>query len=182
MSIRYPSEQLADLRHGGGTAERQTAMVRPAAVDEDEDVAGRSAARLLITASTQRGVETLARRIHGAGRRAQFPFVRTWAGDLPVAPQALREYCCGVLDAAAGGSMLIAAVEEMPPPVQDALIDLLAGLEVTRGPAAAVRLISGTTVSLLDRVAAGTFSERLFYQLNVIHLMAADDPSEVART
>ena len=54
----------------------------------------------------------------------------------------------------------------------EALIDLLAGLESARVPSAAVRLISGTTVSLLDRVAAGTFSERLFYRLNTIHLAA----------
>jgi DNA-binding NtrC family response regulator len=31
---------------------------------------------------------------------------------------------------------------------------------------------SGTTVSLLDRIAAGTFSERVFYRLNIIHLSA----------
>jgi DNA-binding NtrC family response regulator len=37
-----------------------------------------------------------------------------------------------------------------------------------------VRLIFGTTVSLLDRVTAGTFSDRLFYRLNVIHLTARD--------
>ncbi len=72
--------------------------------------------------------------------------------------------------------MLIDAVEEMPPAVQDALIELLAGLEFTRRPSAAVRLISGTTVSLLDRIAAGTFSEQLFYRLNIIHLMASDGP------
>jgi DNA-binding NtrC family response regulator len=67
----------------------------------------------------------------------------------------------------------------MPAAVQEALIDLLAGLESTRRPSAAVRLISGTTVSLLDRVAAGTFSERLFYQLNIIHVIAATGPPEV---
>jgi hypothetical protein len=36
----------------------------------------------------------------------------------------------------------------------------------------------GTTVSLLDQVAAGTFSERLFYRLNIIHLMAEDGSPE----
>lgn len=76
------------------------------------------------------------------------------------------------VDAAAGGSVLVSAVEEMPSAVQDALIDLLAALESARRPSAAVRLISGTTVSLFDRVAAGTFSERLFYRLNIIHLVA----------
>ena len=143
----------------------------------DEEMASGCAARLLITASTEDGAEALARRIHGAGPRAHCPFVRLRARDLPVEPQALREYCGTVLDGAAGGSMLIDAVEEMSPEVQDVLIELLAGLELTRGPAAAVRLISGTTVSLLDRVADGTFSRQLFYRLNIIHLVACEGPS-----
>ena len=41
------------------------------------------------------------------------------------------------------------------------------GIKTTR-----YRLISGTTVSLLDRVATGTFSARLFYRLNIIHVRA----------
>jgi hypothetical protein len=57
--------------------------------------------------------------------------------------------------------MLISDVEEMPPIVQDVLLELLAGLEFARRPSDAVRLISGPTVSLLDRVTAGTFSDRL---------------------
>jgi DNA-binding NtrC family response regulator len=76
--------------------------------------------------------------------------------------------------------MLIDAVEDMPPSVQDALLELLAGLESARRPAAAVRLMSGTTVSLHDRIAAGTFSEQLFYRLNIIHLKACDGPVHVA--
>jgi DNA-binding NtrC family response regulator len=65
--------------HSIRTADRHNAGVRPAV--QDEDAAGRSSARLLITASTPRGVETIARRIHGIGPRAQFPFVLTRAGD-----------------------------------------------------------------------------------------------------
>ena len=162
--------------HRVSDAGRENAMVLPAV--EDEDVARRSAATLLITASSQQHVETFARRIHARGPRARFPFVQTWAGELPVAPEALREHCGRFLDAAAGGSVLVSAVEEMPGAVQDALIELLAGLELLRRPSAAIRLISGTTVSLLDRVAAGTFSERLFYRLNVIHLTAGDRSPE----
>jgi DNA-binding NtrC family response regulator len=140
----------------------------------DEEVACRCSARLLISASTERGAEALARRIHGAGPRAQCPFVHLWAGDFPVEPQPLRECCVSALDRAEGGSMLIDAVEEMPAAVQEVLIELLARLEFTRRPAAAVRLISGTTVSLLDRIAGGTFSAQLFYRLNIIHLIAPD--------
>ena len=146
---------------------------------EDEDLASRSAARLLISAPTQHGVETLARRVHETGPRVQFPFFHTRAGDLPAEPKVLKEYWTNVLAAAAGGSVLISAVEEMPATVQDAMIDLLAGLEFARRPSAAVRLISGTTESLVDRVAAGTFSERLFYRLNIIHLMVDNGRPEV---
>jgi DNA-binding NtrC family response regulator len=143
---------------------------------EDVTVASRSPSRVLITAPTQQGVETLARHVHDAGCRAQFPFVPMWAGDFPVSREPLKEYCVRLLDAAAAGSVFVSAVEEMPAVVQDALIELLDGLESTRRPSAAVRLISGTTVSLLGRVAAGTFSEQLFYRLNTIHLMASDAP------
>ena len=158
--------------HNPGTVERRDALALLAVADEE--VASQSPARLLITASTQQEVETLARRVHGTGPRAQFPFVQTWAGELPAGPELLKEYCARFLDAAAGGSVLVSAVEEMPAAVQDALIDLLGGLESTRRPAAAARLISGTTVPLLDRVTAGTFSERLFYRLNMIHLIVGN--------
>src|SRR5690349_5237281 len=147
--------------HNLGTAERVDLVARLAV--EDEELANQSPVRLLITAPTVQAVETLARRIHGTGPRAQFPFVQTGAVELPVGPQLLKEYCARLLDSAAGGTLLVSAIEEMPATVQDAMIDLLGRLESARVPSAMARLISGTTVSLLDRVAAGTFSERLFY-------------------
>jgi DNA-binding NtrC family response regulator len=146
---------------------------------EDEDVARRSSATLLISASTQQGVETLARRVHSSGPRAHFPFVHVWAGGLPVERDVLKTYCTSVRFAAAGGTMLISAVEEMPSAVQDTLIELLAGPESAAGASGEVRLISGTTVSLLDRVAAGAFSGRLFYRLNIIHVSGGDDRAGV---
>jgi hypothetical protein len=164
--------------HSVGTGEPDHAVTLLAV--EDEELASQSPARLLITAATQRGVETLARRVHDAGPRAQFSFVQRCAGDLPLEPDVFKEYCASVLAAAAGGSMLISAVEEMPSPVQHALIDLLTELEFARSPFPELRLIAGTTVSLLDRVAAGTFSARLFYRLNIIHLMADDSVPDVA--
>jgi DNA-binding NtrC family response regulator len=155
--------------HNPGTAERGDAL--PLLPVDDEDVGRRSRARLLITAPTQQRVENLARRIHDAGPRARFPFVQTSGVELPVGPELLKEYCARLLDSAAGGSLLVSAVEEMPAIVQDTLIDLLGGLESASMPSDTARLISGTTVSLRDRVAAGRFSERLFYRLNIIHLM-----------
>jgi DNA-binding NtrC family response regulator len=138
---------------------------------EDEEIASRSAGRLLITASARGRAEALAHRIHGVSLRARFPFVRTRARNLPIEPQMLRDTCSDLLGAAAGGSILISDVEEMPSTVQGALVEVLAELEFARPPSAAVRLIASTTVSLLDRVAAGTFSDRLFYRLNTIHFV-----------
>jgi len=137
---------------------------------DDECVAVRSAARLLITSSTSWRVEIVARRIHTASARADRPFVQERARDLPLAVEALSGACAGLLDAAAGGSVLLSDVDETPWAVQELLIDLLDELACERDAAAAIRLISGSTVSLLQRVLAGTFSAQLFYRLNVIHL------------
>jgi two-component system C4-dicarboxylate transport response regulator DctD len=142
-----------------------------AAGSEDECLAARSVARLLITASTSRRVELVARRIHLASVRTDRPFVQERARDLPLAAGPLREACSDLLDAAAGGSVLLSDVDEMPETVQELLIGLLEELEHERDVAAAVRLVSGSTVSLLERVLAGTFSAQLFYRLNVIHVV-----------
>jgi two-component system C4-dicarboxylate transport response regulator DctD len=143
-----------------------------AAGSEDECLAARSVARLLITASTSRRVDLVARRIHLASNRADRPFVQERARDLPVAAGPLRQACSDLLDAAAGGSVLLSDVDEMPETVQELLIGLLEELEHERDAAAAVRLVSGSTVSLLQRVLAGTFSAQLFYRLNIIHMVA----------
>ena len=165
--------------HSVGIATGDDAGALP--ITADEDLARGCAARLLISASTERNVEVLARRIHEGGPRAHCPFLHLWAVDFPIEPEVLREYCSSVLDRAAGGSLLIDGVEEMPSIVQDTLIELLDGLELTRRPSDAARLISGTSVSLLERIAAGTFSGQLFYRLNIIHLMALDGRSSLTR-
>jgi len=66
------------------------------------------------------------------------------------------------------------AIEETSPVVQRVLVELIDGLQRASGSRPSVRLFSGTTVSLIDRVAAGTFSERLFYRLNSLHLVATN--------
>jgi DNA-binding NtrC family response regulator len=151
------------------TCEESPAPALP--ITADEEVARRCVVRLLISASTEEEVEGLARRIHETGSRAHCRFLDIWAGDFPLTQQALREYCNSLLDRAPGGSLLIRAVEEMPPTVQNTLIELLAALEFTRRPSDNIRLMFGTTVSLLERIAAGTFSDQLFYRMNIIHLM-----------
>jgi DNA-binding NtrC family response regulator len=90
---------------------------------------------------------------------------------LPVEAGALLETCAGLIDAAAGGTLLLTAVEEMPASAQDRFIETFAQLQCIRNPPVAVRLMAGTSVSLRERIAEGAFSERLFYRLNIIHVL-----------
>ncbi|HXW06853.1 MAG TPA: hypothetical protein VD833_16585 [Vicinamibacterales bacterium] len=103
MSFRFASEQLAGLRFDERRLAEQGAQEGREwglfAV-EDVNVARRTSPRLRITASTPHAVETPARHIHESGARAQFPFVMTGAGALPIDPQALRDDCARFLDAA----------------------------------------------------------------------------------
>ena len=141
-----------------------------AIIADDEVLAARSRVRLLITATTPAAVETIARRVHTAGSRAAFPFVSMNATDFPLEPRLLKNACSVLLEAASGGTLFVRGVDMMPVTVQAQFIGVLQELQSQRMPAAFVRLVSGTTVSLWDRVAGGTFSEPLFYRLNVMHL------------
>ena len=137
---------------------------------KDELLAAHSTVRLLISATTPATVETIARRVHGAGSRAGFPFVSMNATDFPLEPRLLKGVCSAMLDAASGGTLFVSNVETMPATVQGQLVGVLQDLQGERMPAASVRLVSGTSVSLSDCVATGTFSEGLLYRLNVLHL------------
>ena len=153
------------------TSAAVAAPVQSQDVVEYEEAAAGCAATTLITASSATHVEHLARRIHAASSRAACAFVQASAASLPVEPRALSEACAELIEAAAGGTLFLTAVEEMPAIAQDRFIDTLAHVQSIRNPPVAVRLMAGTTVSLRDRIADGAFSERLFYRLNVIHVL-----------
>ena len=138
---------------------------------DDEGLVARCSLPFLITASSKRTVETIARRVHAASSRAVFPFVEQPAGALPSQPEALGGVWSTLMLAARGGSLLLFDIEETPPIVQGRLVEVLGDMHAF-GEAAAVRVIAGTTVSLSDRIACGTFSESLFYRLNLVHLVA----------
>ena len=137
---------------------------------EDEQIASRSDAPLLITAATRPDVKRLAHRIHQAGARVVHPFVPVRIRAWPTMPRTIKKRWAAAFAAAAGGSVLLTGVEDMSPAFQDLFVDLIDD-QRSNPPATSPRLISGTTVSLLERVENGTFSERLFYRLNVIHLV-----------
>ena len=152
---------------------RPTCFTNAIQAIQDEALAARCAATaILITAECAAAVEHLARRIHAASARAASPFEHVAAATLPVDRAALTETCEALLATARNGSLLLSDVEQMPAIVQDRLIETFACLQAARAPACRVRLIAGTTAILHERVAGGTFSERLFYQLNIIHVVA----------
>jgi DNA-binding NtrC family response regulator len=139
---------------------------------EDEALAARNAATtILITAECAAAVERLARRIHAASDRAASPFEHVAAATLPIDAAALTETCAALLATARGGSLLLTDVEHMPALVQNRLIETFAGLQAACVPACPVRLIAGTTTILYEGISDGTFSEQLFYRLNIIHVV-----------
>jgi two-component system response regulator GlrR len=126
----------------------------------------------LITAPSAGVVESVARRVHRASSRAAAAFLQIAARAFPADPGLLTPLCANLMQATSGGSLLLADVENLPPIVQERLMDVLDDLQRTGSRAVGpMRLIAGTTVSLRDRIAAGTFADILFYRLNVIHVV-----------
>jgi DNA-binding NtrC family response regulator len=136
---------------------------------EDELLAVRYRLPLLISARCAGTVTTVARRVHIAALGAAAPFVAFPASELLEVRQQFAEQWTMLMDAGRGGSVFITDVDEMSVPVQMLFAEALARRCAARS-AFAARLITGTTVSLADRVRAGQFSEELLYRLNVIHL------------
>jgi len=82
-----------------------------------------------------------------------------------------------VMDRAEGGTVLLMGVADIPPVVQEKLLGNARSVQGARDLEPQVRLIAGTTADLRDGIAAGMFSERLFYRLNVIHLVVGHAPA-----
>jgi DNA-binding NtrC family response regulator len=145
-------------------------------------------ADVLIEAESGTGKQLLARYIHAAGHRAHQPFVTI---DCAAIPPALLDHelfgnargtvaaagsaKSGKLELAAGGTLLMQSVEQLPLILQSKLLQFLqAG---TTGQSAAdlpipsnVRILASTTVSLAEAARHGRFRSDLYYRLNVIAL------------
>jgi DNA-binding NtrC family response regulator len=155
---------------------------KPVRLAEDEDVAARSAGRTLITGSRATDVEWAARRIHAASSRAAATLIVVSAGALPSDPAELRKVCATVIEAAPGGTLLLTGVENMSSMVQEQLLETLAQLQGMGTPSSGIRIMAATTVHLRERVANSTFSDRLFYRLNVIHVVLKDGATDTSRS
>ena len=140
----------------------------PVTVD-DHAMAAQHPVALLISGRARDEVETFARRVHITQFGQARPFVAVKASMFPRHTQMLQRHLAEPMATATGGSMFISDVEEMPIRAQDAFMKVLR--KSVLAPPTGVRLVTGTTVSLLERIGAGHFNEELFYRLNVIHLV-----------
>ena len=142
----------------------------PRGVDADDELlAVRHRLPLLISARCSSTVMDVARRIHLAACGTAAPLVTFPASELIEEGSQFVEQWTLLMHAGRGGSILITDVEEMPSAAQPRFAESIRQLRATRS-ALAARVIAGTTVSLLDQVQAGRFSQDLLYRLNVIHL------------
>lgn len=115
---------------------------------------------VLITAPTD-VASALARRIHRSSLNRRGAFL-----TLDCAGTHAPEQLSAAFEAAApSGSVFLRDVDRLSPDLQKLLYSRIVPL--------GVRVLAGTSVSLLCAAAQGTFNEGLFYRLNQIHLVAA---------
>jgi transcriptional regulator with PAS, ATPase and Fis domain len=161
-----------------------------AAIQQDIACAGNCSAKVLITGESGVGKDIVARLIHQASARRDAPLVTINCAALP---DSLLESQLfghvrgsftgadrdrdGLLQMAAGGTMLMDEVSEMSARMQAMLLRFLETGEIQKVGANSpevrvdVRIVAATNRDLLGQTAAGRFREDLYYRLNVIHVV-----------
>lgn len=161
---------------------------------------------LLVEGETGTGKELVARRAHAASPRRERPFVAINCAALPDSllltdlfghirgafTGADRDRK-GVFEAAAGGTVLLDEIGDLPKAAQGKLLRVLQEGEVRRvGESQArqvnIRVLAATHRSLAEMVGEGGFREDLYYRLNVGHVVLpplrnrGDDAIELAES
>src|SRR5437867_36780 len=189
MELRHLTRDLERLR---GELEQRNELVigRTSAMQEVYKVIGRVAptdATVLIQGETGTGKELLAKTIHHHSER-RGPFVALNCPGIPTelleselfgyergAFTGAAERRIGKFEAAAGGTLLLDEIADMPLALQAKLLRVLQEREFTRvggrdALRADVRIIAASNQDLEAAVRAGRFRDDLFFRLNVVRL------------
>jgi DNA-binding NtrC family response regulator len=158
------------------------------AVREQIALSAPSPSNVLITGESGVGKELVARSIHAASRRQRGAFVAVNCGAIP---ESLLESQLfghvrgafttalqtnpGLFVAAAGGTVLLDEIGELPLALQVKLLRVIEEREVwpvggTRAVAIDVRIVASTNRDLAREIEAGRFRQDLFYRLDVVHI------------
>ncbi|MGO4377564.1 sigma 54-interacting transcriptional regulator [Pseudoduganella sp. RAF19] len=145
-------------------------------------------APVLIWGESGTGKELVARAVHDHSSRAAAPFVPINCGAMPASliqselfgyekgafTGAARDKC-GLIESAAGGTIFLDEIGDLPLDMQSNLLRFLQEHTIcrvggTRQITVDVRVIAASHVKLLHAVDEGRFREDLFYRLNVLPL------------
>jgi two-component system response regulator HydG len=161
------------------------------AIHEVQDLVERikdGGASVLITGESGTGKELVAREIHERGARREGPFVAINCAAIPEplleselfghVRGAFTDARCdraGLFVAAAGGTLLLDEIGDMPVPLQGKLLRVLEERAVrpiggSREVSVDVRIIAATNRDPEQAVENGRLREDLYYRLNVIHI------------
>ena len=176
-------EQHSELSPFPGLVGRSPAMRRVFRLVENLEL---SEATALLTGESGTGKHLVARALHARSLRRGGPFVTVSCASLPAElleselfghargalPGAVRDRP-GRVEAAAGGTLLLDEIGELPPPVQAKVLALLSDRRFERkgevhARTADVRVIAATSVDLRTAVLEGRFDEALYVRLRVV--------------
>ena len=160
-----------------------------ATLKRDIQRVARSEAPVHIHGESGVGKEVVARLIHESGARAEGPFIAVNCGAIPAdlveselfghrkgSFTGATSDKTGLFQAAAGGTLLLDEVADLPLAVQVKLLRAIQEKAVRplgseQEVPIDVRLVSATHKSLTSEVRAGRFRDDLFYRINVIDLL-----------
>jgi DNA-binding NtrC family response regulator len=150
------------------------------------DLAAEEDATVLITGETGTGKGMAAKAIHARGRRHRAPFIQINCAAIPTGLMEAELFGYergaftgavgarpGIFETAAGGTLLLDELGELPLHLQAKLLGILDDHKVQRiGSQAArhvdTRVIAATNVSLEQALARGDFRQDLYFRLSVV--------------